>query len=108
MEGCDEQVVLEEPAESEGPPRTFGSFGVANWDDSSNQEREEQSRNLPDDPFLDWHNWWIGNTAYSNNTYNICEYPLGSSIDVYVRTGSNSSGGWLRREHSTVTVPSKT
>ena len=89
MEGCDEQVVVEEPAESEGPPRTFGSFGVANWEDSGHHAQATHSRNLPDDPFLDWHNWWIGEHAHFNNTYNICEYPLGSLIDVCLCTGSS-------------------
>ena len=72
-EGCDEQTILEEPAASEGPPRTFGSQGVANWEVTRSSKREELSRNMPDDAFYDWHNWWLGEDASMANMYNIGE-----------------------------------
>ena len=72
-EGCDEQTILEEPAASEGPPRTFGSQGVANWEVTRKSKQELLSRNMPDDAFYDWHNWWLGEEASMSNTYNICK-----------------------------------
>ena len=73
IEGCAEQVILEEPAASDGPPVTFGSQGVANWVETSHIHRESLSRNFPEDSFLDWRNWWLGEESYTNNTYSICE-----------------------------------
>lgn len=72
-EGCDEQTILEEPAASEGPPRTFGSQGVANWEVTRSSQQELLSRNMPDDAFYDWHNWWLGEEASMSNAYNICK-----------------------------------
>jgi len=69
-EGCDEQPFLEEPAASEGPPRTFGSEGVANWEITRTSKREELSRDTGDE-FYNWHNWWIGEGTSPSNTYNI-------------------------------------
>ena len=73
---CGEKAILEEPAASDGPPPTFGSMGVANWAITDSDDREELSRNLPDDPFLDWRNWWLGEDAGLSNTYNIGEWSL--------------------------------
>jgi hypothetical protein len=70
-ESCTEQSILEEPAASEGPPRTFGSEGVANWEVTRSSKREELSRNMPNDTFYDWRNWWLGEDSSTANTYNI-------------------------------------
>jgi hypothetical protein len=75
-EGCDEQTILEEPAASEGPPRTFGSDGVANWEVTRTSQKELLSRNMPDNAFMDWHNWWLGEEASMSNTYNISKFIL--------------------------------
>jgi len=72
-EGCNEQTILEEPAASEGPPRTFGSEGVANWNITRSSKQDEISRNMPEDLFYDWHNWWLGEETSPSNTYNISE-----------------------------------
>ena len=70
-EGCDEQTILEEPAASEGPPRTFGSQGVANWEVTRKSQQEVLSRDMPGDAFYDWHRWWLGEETSLNNTYSI-------------------------------------
>ena len=82
-EGCNETIILVEPAASEGPPRTFGSEGVANWEITRTSKREELSRSMPQDEFYDWHNWWLGEGTSMFNTYDIGIHTLHLQFVAY-------------------------
>ena len=74
--GCGSTTILEEPASSPGPPPTFGAQGVANWPLTPSSQQELLSRNLPEDPYLNWSNWWIGRNGSMSNTYDLCKFPF--------------------------------